>query len=33
MHRIRWARWFAGVLVVSLIVMGCAKSSGNSPAA
>ena len=33
MQRNRWSRWFAGVLMVSLIVMGCAKSSGNSPAA
>jgi glycine betaine/proline transport system substrate-binding protein len=24
----RWGRWFAGVAVVSLIVMGCAKGSG-----
>jgi glycine betaine/proline transport system substrate-binding protein len=28
MQRNRWGRWFAGVAVVSLIVMGCAKSSG-----
>jgi glycine betaine/proline transport system substrate-binding protein len=33
MQRNRWSRWFAGVVMVSLIVMGCAKSSGNSPAA
>jgi glycine betaine/proline transport system substrate-binding protein len=33
MHGNRWSRWFAGVVMVSLIVMGCAKSSGNSPAA
>jgi glycine betaine/proline transport system substrate-binding protein len=29
----RWGRRVAGIVVVSLIVMGCAKSSGNSPAA
>jgi glycine betaine/proline transport system substrate-binding protein len=28
MQRNRWGRWFAGVAVISLIVMGCAKSSG-----
>jgi glycine betaine/proline transport system substrate-binding protein len=28
MQRNRWGRWFAGVAVVSLIVVGCAKSSG-----
>ena len=28
MQRNRWGRWFAAVAVVSLIVMGCAKSSG-----
>jgi len=28
MQRNRWGRWFAGVAVVSLIVIGCAKSSG-----
>jgi glycine betaine/proline transport system substrate-binding protein len=28
----RWGRRVAGIVVVSLIVMGCAKSSGNSPA-
>ena len=28
MHRNRGARWIAGVAVVSLVVMGCAKSSG-----
>jgi glycine betaine/proline transport system substrate-binding protein len=32
MQRNRWSRWFAGVLMVSLIVMGCAKSAGNSAA-
>jgi glycine betaine/proline transport system substrate-binding protein len=31
MQRNRWSRWFAGVAVVSLIVMGCAKSSGATP--
>jgi glycine betaine/proline transport system substrate-binding protein len=31
MQRNRWGRWFAGVAVVSLIVMGCAKSSGATP--
>jgi glycine betaine/proline transport system substrate-binding protein len=31
MHGNRWGRWFAGVAVVSLIVMGCAKSSGATP--
>ena len=29
----RWGRWFAGVAVVALIVTGCAKSSGATPAA
>ena len=29
----RWGRRLACVVMVSLIVMGCAKSSGNSPAA
>jgi glycine betaine/proline transport system substrate-binding protein len=28
MQRNRWGRWFAAVAVVSLIVVGCAKSSG-----
>ncbi|HEX2756369.1 MAG TPA: ABC transporter substrate-binding protein [Candidatus Limnocylindrales bacterium] len=28
MQRNRWGRWFAGLAVVSLIVVGCAKSSG-----
>jgi glycine betaine/proline transport system substrate-binding protein len=28
MQRNRWGRWFAGVAVISLIVIGCAKSSG-----
>jgi glycine betaine/proline transport system substrate-binding protein len=28
MNRKRWGRWFAGAAVISLIVMGCAKSSG-----
>ena len=28
MQQNRWGRWVAGVAVVSLIVMGCAKSSG-----
>ena len=32
MHRNRWGRWFAGVAVVSLIVMGCARSSGATTA-
>jgi glycine betaine/proline transport system substrate-binding protein len=31
MQQNRWGRWFAGVAVVSLIVMGCAKSSGATP--
>lgn len=31
MQRNRWARWFAGVAVISLVVMGCAKSSGATP--
>jgi glycine betaine/proline transport system substrate-binding protein len=31
MQRNRWGRWFVGVAVVSLIVMGCAKSSGATP--
>jgi glycine betaine/proline transport system substrate-binding protein len=31
MQRNRWGRWFAGVAVVSLIVMGCARSSGGTP--
>jgi glycine betaine/proline transport system substrate-binding protein len=31
MHQNRWGRWFAGVAVISLIVMGCAKSSGATP--
>jgi len=30
MHRTRGARWVAGVAVISLVVMGCAKSSGAS---
>ena len=34
MHQIRWARWFAGVAVIGLIVVaGCAKSSGDPGAA
>ena len=28
MQRNRWGRWFAGVAVISLVVIGCAKSSG-----
>jgi glycine betaine/proline transport system substrate-binding protein len=32
MQRTRWGRWFAGVAVVSLIVMGCARSSGATTA-
>ena len=32
MQRNRWGRWFAGVAVVSLIVMGCARSSGGTAA-
>ena len=32
MHSTRLARWFAGVAVISLIVVGCAKSSGATPA-
>jgi glycine betaine/proline transport system substrate-binding protein len=31
MQRNRWGRWLTGVAVVSLIVMGCAKSSGATP--
>ena len=31
MQRNRWARWFAGVAVVSLVVMGCARGSGSTP--
>jgi glycine betaine/proline transport system substrate-binding protein len=31
MQRNRWGRWFAGVAVVSLILVGCAKSSGATP--
>ena len=31
MHQNRWGRWFAGVAVISLIVIGCAKSSGATP--
>jgi len=32
MHSNRWARSIAGVAVISLIVMGCARSSGTTPA-
>lgn len=32
MQRNRWARSIAGVAVISLIVVGCAKSSGATPA-
>jgi len=32
MQRTRWGRWFAGVAVVSLIVLGCARSSGATSA-
>jgi glycine betaine/proline transport system substrate-binding protein len=32
MQRNRWGRWFAGVAVVSLILVGCAKSSGATTA-
>ena len=32
MQRNRWGRWFAGVAMVSLIVMGCARSSGGTAA-
>ena len=32
MERIRWARWFASVAVVSLILVGCARSSGATTA-
>jgi glycine betaine/proline transport system substrate-binding protein len=32
MERNSWGRRLAGIVVVSLIVMGCAKSSGASPA-
>jgi glycine betaine/proline transport system substrate-binding protein len=31
MEHTRWARWFAGVAVISLIVIGCARSSGATP--
>ena len=31
MQRNRGARWVAGVAVISLIVLGCAKSSGTTP--
>jgi glycine betaine/proline transport system substrate-binding protein len=31
MQHNRWSRWVAGVAMVSLIVMGCAKSSGGTP--
>lgn len=31
MQRNRWSRGFAAIAVVSLIVMGCAKSSGATP--
>jgi glycine betaine/proline transport system substrate-binding protein len=32
MQRNRWGRWSAGVVVVSLIVLGCARSSGATTA-
>jgi glycine betaine/proline transport system substrate-binding protein len=32
MQHDRWARWFAGVAVISLILVGCARSSGGTPA-
>jgi glycine betaine/proline transport system substrate-binding protein len=32
MERIRWARWLVGVAVVSLILVGCARSSGGTTA-
>jgi glycine betaine/proline transport system substrate-binding protein len=31
MQRNGWGRWFAGVAVISLILVGCAKSSGATP--
>ena len=31
MQRNRWGRWLAGAAVISLIVTGCAKSSGATP--
>jgi glycine betaine/proline transport system substrate-binding protein len=31
MQRNGWGRWFAGVAVISLIVMGCARGSGATP--
>ena len=32
MHHLRWARWLAAVAVISVIVMGCARSSGATTA-
>jgi glycine betaine/proline transport system substrate-binding protein len=32
MHLNRWSRWFAVIAVVGLIVVGCARSSGGTPA-
>jgi glycine betaine/proline transport system substrate-binding protein len=31
MQHNRWTRWFAGVAVISLILVGCARSSGSTP--